>query len=470
MGSAFSIRDRRAMMREHGWRRSGILAAVMALALTLTGCGGGGGGTSSIGSGSTAAPVIGPAAVEISLAAAPATGSAAVPVTVAGPSTVPTPDPLYKWPNEIREPSPEIAHVYMEVVKISLMPAAEPFESEDMDGEFQDANSPDPASFPEKPHFITVVPDPAVWIDLLNLENGKPLARLLNRFDSVPTGTYDKIRVYYRKVKVVLNDPDKTKIWFHPTAHSKFDIHFRQGHELVIPFTSDTTQPDGWVKFFRVKLDVVGLKIRVVSQGKSWKGCKAILRPQIFAEAGNDILYSVAGTATIKTKTATAPVSGTFNISFGPGPRVIPVAFDNDTTWAYSDNVLGHSRWIVDVLNTSAVPAFQDNATVMAVGPFNLPELQATDIVFTFPDVKSGVVDNGWRGDNTFVLRLTQDNVVFPKPGRSTAYYDNGAFPHLPPLTQAAVDNNVQVKARGYNATGGIEAYWITVGEITVGP
>jgi len=447
-------------MREHGWRRSGILAAVMALALALTGCGGG--GTSSIGSGSTAAPVIGPAAVEISLAAAPAAGSTAVPVTVAGPSTVPTPDPLYKWPDEIREPSPGIAHVYMEVVKISLMPAAEPFESEDMDGEFQDANSIDPASFPEKPHFITVVPDPPVRIDLLNLENGKPLARLLNRFDSVPTGTYDKIRVYYRKVKVVLTN--NITVNFHPTANSKFDIHFLQGRELVIPAATDTTQTDGWVKFFRVKLDVVGLKIRIVSQGKSWKGCKAILRPQVFAEFVPPILYSVAGTAEIKTKTATAPVSGTFNISFGPGPRVIPVAFDNDTAWAYSDNVLGHSRWVVDVLNTSAVPAFQDRATVMAIGPFDPSlELQATDVVFTFPDVKEGVVENGWTADNTFVLRSPTDDVVIPNPGRFTAYYDNALAPHEP-LTQAAIDNNVPVKARGYVTTGGIEAYWISIG------
>jgi len=351
-----------------------------------------------------------------------------------------------------------------------LMPAAERFESEDMDGELQDANPPDPASFPEKPHFITVVPDPPVRIDLLNLENGKTLARILNRFESVPAGTYDKIRVYYRKVKVVLTD--STTVNFHPTANSKFDIHFRQGHELVIPSTSDTIQQDGWVKFFRVKLEVVGLKIRVVSQGKSWKGCKAILRPQIFAEAGNDILYSVAGTATIKTKTATAPVSGTFNISFEPGPRVIPVAFDNDTTWAYSDDVLGHSRWIVDVLNTSAVPAFQDNATVMAVGPFNSAELQASDIVFSFPDVRKGLADNVWipPANETFIVHSGADNVVvFPVPSRDTAYYDDGTFPHQL-LDQAAVDNGVQIKARGYSVTGGIQAYWITVGEITVGP
>jgi hypothetical protein len=454
------------MMREHAWRRSGILAAGMALALALAGCGGG--GTSSIGSGSTAAPVIGPAAVEISLAAAPSTGSTAVPVTVAGPSTVPTPDPLYKWTDEIREPSPEIAHVYMEVVKISLMPTAERFESEDMDGELQDANPPDPASFPEKPHFITVVPDSPVRIDLLNLENGKTLARILNRFDSVPTGTYDKIRVYYRNVKVVLKDDSKVN--FHPTANSKFDIHFRQGHELVIPSTSDATQQDGWVKFFRVKLDVVGLKIRVVSQGKSWKGCKAILRPQIFAEFLSPILYSVAGTASNVSSTATLPISGIFDVSFGTGPGdTIHAAFDNNTSWAYSDNVLGHSSWIVDVSNVTAVPAFRDRAMVEAVGAFDTSMmLQARAIVFTFPDEKSGVVDNGWRSDNTFVLRTSLDN-VFPMPDRLNAYYDNAVALH-DPLTEEAIDNNVRVKARGYNVTGGIEAFWISIGDPVVVP
>ncbi|HEX9190455.1 MAG TPA: DUF4382 domain-containing protein [Candidatus Deferrimicrobiaceae bacterium] len=438
----------------------------------LAACGGGGGGTSSTGA---VAPV-GPASVEISIAAAPATGSSAVPVTVAGPSTVPTPDPLFKWADEILEPSPQIAHVYMDVLKVSLMPAEEAFGGEDMDGEIRDDNGQDPPSPPDKPHFITLVPDHAIRIDLLKLENGKRLARFLNRFDLIPAGTYDKIRVYYDNVVVVLNDPDKTRIRFHPTAHSKFDIHFRQGHELVIASASDTTQQDGWVKFFRVQLDVVGLKIRVVSQGKSWKGSKAILRPQIFAKFVPPVLYSVAGTATIKSKTPTAPVSGTFDISFGPGPRVIPAAFDNDTTWAYSDNVLGHSKWIVDVANTTAVPAFRDRATVMAIGPFDPSlELQATDIVFSFPDVRQGTSDNVWILDNTaFIVRSDVDNVVvIPKPARDSAYYDNAVTDPIDnthhPLDFTAIDNDVSVKARGYFEDPGapdlaLESYWISIG------
>jgi hypothetical protein len=166
----------------------------------------------------------------------------------------------------------------MEVVKISLMPAEEPFDGGDMNGEMQNGNSPDPAPSPDKPHFITLVPDHPIPIDLLNLKNGRKFARFLNKFDQIPAGTYDKIRVYYQNVTVKVGGET---VPFHPTANSKFDIHFRQGHELVIPpVTTDMTQkPDGWVKFFQVKLNVVGLKLKIVGQGKSLKGSKVILRP-----------------------------------------------------------------------------------------------------------------------------------------------------------------------------------------------
>lgn len=443
----------------------------MAISLALAGCGGGGGGATSSSGGIVPGAPAGPATVEISLNAASVTGSAAAPVTVAGSSTVPTADPSFLWPQHVTDPKPEIAHVYMDVVKVSLMPASEVSEGEDMDGEIGEDNSPDSA-FPVKPHFITLVPDSPIRIDLLNLENGKKLARFLNRFDQVPAGTYDKIRVYYQNVQVVLSD--NSVLRFHPTAHSKFDIHFRNGYELVIPEGTDRTQADGWVKFFRVKLDVVGLKLQITGGGKSWKGCKVILRPQIFAEFVPPILYSVAGTAANVNGFTSPAVSGTFNIVYGKGPgypKTIPAAFDNTTTWAWSDNVLGPSCWIVDVVNTAGLGAFRDGATVEAVGPFNAAMVfQARDIVFSFPDVRSGVVDNGWKADNTFALRLAADNVVFPKPSRYMAYYDNVVPPNAP-LTQAAIDNDVFVKARGYFTTGGIEAFWISIaGKVAIWP
>jgi hypothetical protein len=460
------------MRAQTGTSRTGVgFPLVIALSIALAACGGGGGGAAS--SGSTPA-LLGPAAVDVSISAAGATGSAAPPVTVAGSGTVPSADPAYLWPEEVTQVDPRIAHVYMEVVKVSLMPSGEAFESGDMEGDIQAGDSPGPALPPDKPHFVTIVPDSPVCIDLLKLENGKKLARFLNTFDGVPAGVYDKIRVYYRNVKVVLEDGSTVR--FHPTANSKFDIHFRQGHELEIAAATDTTQrpEDGWIRFFRVKLDVVGLKLGIVNGAKEWDKAKVILRPQIFAEFVPPILYSVAGTA-MNVPAPTLPVSGTFDISYGAGPgypRIIPVVFDGDTTWAYSDNVLGHSSWIVgNIPSPMSFPVFRSRAKVMAVGLFDPAlALQATDVVFTFPDVLQGVVDNGWKPDNTFVLRLATDNVVYPKPDRFSAYYDN-VETRLPLAQDNAIDNNFLVKARGYNVTGpvppdgtpgGIEAFWIS--------
>ena len=103
---------------------------------------GGSGATSSSG-GIAPGALAGPSTVEISLNAASVTGSTAAPVTVAGSSTVPTADPAFLWPQHVTNPKPEIAHVYMDVVKVSLMPAEEVSEGEDMDGEIGEDNSAD---------------------------------------------------------------------------------------------------------------------------------------------------------------------------------------------------------------------------------------------------------------------------------------------------------------------------------------
>ena len=458
------------------FRTAGYLLIVLLISAALAACGGGGGSTSS----STSPGVSGPATLDISIAAADATGPTAPAVTVSGSDVVPSTDPVYLWPEQV---DPSIASVRMEVVKISLMPAEETFDGGDMNGEMQNGNSPDPAAPPDKPHFITLVPDHPIPIDLLNLKNGRKFARFLKKFDQIPAGTYDKIRVYYQNVTVHLFSGETVR--FHPTANSKFDIHFRQGHELVIPaVTTDTTQPNGWVKLYSVKLDVVGLKLMIVGGGKNWKGSKVILRPQIFAEFLPPILYSVAGTASgVPTPSGTPPFSGTFNVSFGTGqgyPRVILVAFNNDTTWAYSDNVLGDSllvpAWTVEgVPNTAAVPAFRDRAKVMAIGPFDTSSLafQATEIVFTFPDVREGRSDNVWiPPDNTafIIVRSLTDNVtVFPQPNRTDAYYDNLTSPH-DPLDNTYLDNDLRVRARGYFENPEaldliLQSYWISIGD-----
>ena len=263
-----------------GWR-SYSWPLIPCFFLLTAGCGGGGGGGGAGTSSGSLGTSVGPAAVDISFVA-----NTEMPISVA--------DPSYKPASDFGE----IKHVYMEIVKVSLIPAEEvEFDGEDMEGEMRDNVGTDDSLWaPEKHGFVTLVPDSPTIIDLVKLERGKQLAQILNHFDSVPAGTYNKIRVHYRRVCVVLDND--SKVYFHPTAHSHFDIHFVAGMNLVIPATTDTTYPDSWIRFFKVKLDVVGLKIKVVVQGKSWKHPKVILRPQIFAEYMPPILYSVAGVVT----------------------------------------------------------------------------------------------------------------------------------------------------------------------------
>ena len=436
----------------------GILwPVILSFLLLAAGCGGGSTGTST---GSPGTPV-GPAAVDISFVADTGNGTS----TSSMPMAVT--DPSYKPASDFGE----IRHVYMEIVKVSLIPAREAeFDGEDMEGEMTDNGGTDGSlRSPEKPGFVTLVPDTPARIDLVKLENGKRLARILNHFDSVPAGTYNKIRVYYGRVRVVL--ADNSEVYFHPTAHSHFDIHFVDGKNLVIPATTETTYPDSWIRFFKVRLDVVGLKIKVVAQGKSWKGAKVILRPQVFAEFLPPVLYSVAGVVT-RVYGGNISARGDFDIEIADGTGYLVTFYDDATSWAYSDNVLARSPWFVPVDGPIAFAALRERAIVESVGRFltGSTDFKAREITITFPDVLSGEVDNGWSSDNTFfVLRTSLDNVV-PQPDRVNAYYDNLVSPH-DALDYTYVDNNVSVKARGYLVpseeapdTRRIEAYWISIG------
>jgi len=121
----------------------------------------------------------------------------------------------------------------------------------------------------------------------------------------------------------------------------------------------------------------------------------------------------------------------------------------------------------------SGIAALRNAAYVEAIGVFKATvtplTFRADNVFITFPYVKDGVVDNGWKSDNTFILRLATDNVVYPKPDRGTAYYDNLANMEQP-LDNTFIDNNVLVKARGYKVTGvGIEAFWISI-DNNIGP
>jgi hypothetical protein len=173
----------------------------------------------------------------------------------------------------------------------------------------------------------------------------------------------------------------------------------------------------------------------------------------------------VAGTASNVSAVTSPPVSGAFTVSYGSGPgypRSVAVSFGSAAAWGWSDNVLEYSSWIVPVANATGAGSFRNGAIVEVIGSFGPGNVfLAEDILFSFPHRKAGVVDAGWAPDNTFVLRTADDNVVFPMPGRSTAYYDSDTAPHVP-SNQAMIATGEAVTARGYGVPGGIEAYWIS--------
>jgi hypothetical protein len=264
--------------------------------------------------------------------------------------------------------------------------------------------------------------------------------------------------------------PDGTEKLAHPTANYHFDVHFKSAdlgerddvhleydalfnsHYLVIPVAPN---PADGVRLWSVAIRITGLKIHETGSGK------VILRPQVFAELAKPVKYIVTGRAenvdhAIRSFDIRTPANR-FEAFYQP-----------NTLWAFDDNVFDPLARKVGMDNDFAIAAFRNGAYVEAIGDFHLTYshdllLHAQKIFLSFPDVKSGVVDNGWRSDNTFVLRSPSDNVVFPKPDRLNAYYDNAVAPHLQ-LFDTAIDNNVRVKARGYDVTGGIEAFWISVG------
>jgi Domain of unknown function (DUF4382) len=401
---------------ERTFRNVPYLLLALTISAALAACGGGGGSATSPG-------VSGPATVSVSIASAPAfpagttfATSTASPVIAAPPAN-----------------SPSFDNVFVTVTKLALIPSSGP-ELPDANGELESSSAA------EGKGFVTATLASPVEIDLLNLSGGN-VATLLNKFSGVPAGEYSKIRVYYSSVVGHNAGPPPTDTEFHQTANYHFDVHFVGGN-LVIPVTSD---PQGGIRFFSVVINVVGLKYHEAGNSGN-----VLLRPQVFAEVVGDPRYIVTGVAD--------------QVDHGNGTFVIKAVNDNisaaygsATDWFYVDGRF------VGPFGISGAVALQDTALVDVIGTFQGGVLVAEEVDITFPGVKSGAVDNGWRADNTFILRLAVDNVVFPKPDRLLAYYDDSVAPH-DPLTDAAIDNNVQVKARGYNVTGGIEAYWISIG------
>jgi hypothetical protein len=312
------------------------------------------------------------------------------------------------------------------------------------------------------PKFVVFTfPEPVVF-DLLNPPTAREIAKFLNKIE-VPAGVYHKIRVYYEKVEV---DGQIA----HRTANGHLDIHFKAAASwdaddvhvdnrgyLVIPVAPN---PADGVRLYCVAIRIFGLKVHETGSGK------IIVRPQVFAELARPVKYSITGTAE-------NVVHDTRSFDIRTLANLFPTVYHPLTRWAFDENVFDPTAWEVPVDNTIGIAALRPGAFVEAIGAFrtNTTPLtfRADQVFITFPDVKEGVVDNGWRADDTFVLRLAADNVVYPKPGRGTAYYDNLAN-LAQQLDNTFIDNNVPVKARGYAVAAtptppaGIEAYWISIG------
>jgi hypothetical protein len=420
------------------------LLAAATMVFTLAACGGGGGG----GTSSTGTGVSGPATVSVAVGSAadyPA-GTTYAPTSLSPDTAAPANSPAFD-------------NVFVWVTKVALIPNSGP-EYPDLNGEMEQTNSAAENGKSGAQGFVTIPLEKPVRIDLLNPPSGRKLAYLLNRFSEtpVPAGEYSKIRMYYDNV-VGHNGPADSgdDTLFHPTAHYHFDVHFVGGN-LVIPATA----PQDGLRIYSIVIEVIGLKYHQAGNSGN-----VLLRPQVFALFEPPILYSMKGTAdNVANNLPSDDLAGEFDVAFGTGTPA-HVTFDNDTVWAYSDNVFKWSTWkILDVPNQRAADAFRSGALVKVIGWFEGADFRGTDIVFTFPDVAEGAADNVWiRGDTAFVVQSGADNVVaIPAPDRGSAYFDNAALPHSP-LSYADLDNTIEVKARGYfNGAGDLEAYWISIG------
>jgi hypothetical protein len=311
------------------------------------------------------------------------------------------------------------------------------------------------------PKFVVYTfPKPVVF-DLLNPPTAAEVAKFLNKIE-VPAGVYHKIRVYYEQVVV-------DGVVAHRTANGHLDIHFKAADSwdandvhvddrgyLVIPVAPN---PADGVRLYCVAIRITGLKVHETGSGK------IILRPQVFAELARPVRYSITGTAE-------NVVHATRSFDIRTLTNLFPTVYHPLTRWAFDNDVFSTTGWEVPVDNTIGIDALRAGAYVEAIGVFKTVvtplTFRADKIYITFPDVKEGVVDNGWRADDTFVLRLATDNVVTPMPGRGTAYYDNLAN-LAQQLDNTFIDNNVFVKARGYAVSGGIEAFWISI-DNNIGP
>lgn len=408
------------------------LAIFLASSVILAACSGGGGGTSVSSTG-------GSAAASVSMSSATDYPSGTTFSTTAATAAV----------SGAPSPATDIFdNVWVAVTKIALIPSTGT-ENPDRDGELEEANESSEEGDGGKAGFFTIVLPAPVTFNLLKPPTSTQLAKFVNKTSGIPAGEYSKIRVYYSSV--VGQEHDGTSVAFHQTAHYHFDVHFVGGN-LSIPVSTD---PEGGIKFFQIAINVVGLKIHQAGKSDNY-----LLRPQVFARV-DAVKYLVSGLAENVDQEA-----GTFDIHTWGGV-IVPAVFNAETLWFYVDNSVPATAWgsVGEVLGSKGL---RNTATVDAMGEFlsgNVLDAEEADV--TFPDSLNGKVLSGWNPDNTFTLRTTLDNVV-PKPSRSAAYYDNASDSSYPRLVDGplAIVDNVSISARGYAISGGIHAYWISIGDV----
>jgi len=333
-----------------------------------------------------------------------------------------------------------IDHLWITVQKVALVPdgAIAPGESRDPDPQGEQAVEDGRM---DDSGLVSATVVPPETIDLMNLPP-EALANILNEIKNVPAGKYGKIRLFYSDPTVhFIGEPDNTAV--KQTANYHLDIHF-VGGGMVIPVS---TNPSGGVSVHKVIISFVlgqnGLKIVVNNN-------KVIMRPQVFATV-SAVEMGISGTAD-------NVAAGSFDIATADG-RSFHAVYDSSASWFFETTGRG-----VRVSNSLGVAALRDTAFVDVFGIFDAAlVLHANEVMITFPDTESGTVSAGWT-DNSFKLNIGTDNiVVFARPDRLNALFDNNA-PPFNLLTDNAVVLGANVTARGYAVPGGIDAFWISVG------
>lgn len=443
-------------------RKGTYLLLALTISTALAACGGSGGSATSPGTS-------GPVSVNVTLGGTDvAPPVSEIPVNLLAPAI---PAPADAAAPAMMPSRGSFEHVYVYMTGVAFIPV-ETMPASDLRPPLDDGEvlyeGPEVDFHPK---FVVHTFSRPVRFDLLNPPTGREIAKFLNRIE-VPAGVYHKIRVYYQKVVV---DGEIA----HRTANGHLDIHFKAAGSwdaddvhvdnrgyLVIPVAPN---PADGVRLYCVAIEVTGLKVHETGSGK------IIVRPQVFAKLTRPVQYSITGRAeNVFHDTNSFDIRSLDIETLTPLDTLFPTVYHPLTRWAFDNDVFSTNRWKVALDNSAiGIAALRNGAYVEAIGVFKTAvtplTFRADKVFITFPDVKDGVVDNTWRADDTFVLRLTSDNVVFPMPGKGTAYYDNLANP-AQQLDNTFIDNNVPVKARGYavaatpTTPGGIEAYWISIG------